>query len=129
MNPFQWIALVIVFLLILLTLMATVRGWISKRETVVWVMVWLAAGITLVWPKLTSIIAKTMGIGRGADLLLYSAVVVMMVGFLMVYVRLRNLRREMTLLVRQLALRDAITNASPSKTTHTSSAESEDSPT
>jgi hypothetical protein len=32
----------------------------------------------------------------------------MMTGFLMVYVRLRRIRREMTLLVRQLAIRDAV---------------------
>ena len=34
------------------------------------------------------------------------SVVVMMIGFMMVYVRLRRLRRDLTLMVRELALRD-----------------------
>ncbi|RME36136.1 MAG: DUF2304 domain-containing protein [Planctomycetota bacterium] len=106
-NPFQVVALTAVAVLFLLTLAAAWRGWISKRDGVLWSIVWVAAAAALIFPKLTSIIARALGIGRGADLLLYCSVVVMMVGFLMVYVRLRRLRRDMTLLVRQLALRDA----------------------
>ena len=48
-----------------------------------------------------------MGIGRGADLVLYCAVVVMMIGFLMTYSRLRHIQRELTLVVRHIAKREA----------------------
>ncbi len=69
--------------------------------------------IAIIRPGVTKIIANALGIGRGADLLLYCTVVAMMVGFLMIYARMRRLRREMTLLVRHLAIRDAKTNAAP----------------
>lgn len=48
-----------------------------------------------------------MGIGRGADLVFYCAVLAIMVRFWMVYIRLRRLRQEITLLVRHLAVREA----------------------
>ena len=65
------------------------------------------AGVAIAWPELTTWAARSLGIRRGADLVLYCAVVVMMVGFLMVYSRLRQVRRDLTLVVRHLALLEA----------------------
>jgi hypothetical protein len=107
LNLFQLIALGVVGCLLVLTILVGWRGWITRRECFTWTMLWLASGFALLFPSVLSAIAKKMGIGRGADLLLYCAVVVMMIGFLMIYVRLRRLRREMTLLVRHLAIREA----------------------
>ena len=59
------------------------------------------------WPEITTKIAHLLGIRRGADLVLYCSVVVMLVGFLVVYIRMRRLQRELTLIVRHLAIRDA----------------------
>jgi hypothetical protein len=67
----------------------------------------LAATLAALWPNATSALARLLGIGRGTDLILYAAVVFMMLGFWMGYVRLTELRREITLLVRREALREA----------------------
>ena len=108
MNLFQTLALVVVGGLFILTLIAALRGWATRREGVLWALVWVAAGVAIIWPEVTTVVARWLGIQRGADLILYCAVVVMMIGFLMIYVRLRHLRRELTLLVRQIAIRDAM---------------------
>ena len=113
MNPFQVVLIIVVALLLIGTLLAVFRGWATKREGVVWALVWLAAGVAVIWPHVTTHVARTLGIGRGTDLLLYCAVVIMMVGFLMVYTRIRRLRREVTLLVRHLAVRDAVIQPPP----------------
>lgn len=115
LNLFQLLVLAVVGGLLVLTVLAAWRGWITRREGVTWSALWLAAGGAVLFPGLVSAMAKGVGIGRGADLLLYCAVVVMMIGFLMIYVRLRRLRREITLLVRHLAIRDAVrgTDAPP----------------
>ena len=112
MNLFQIIAIAVVGLLLALILTAIGRGWTTRREGFGWALVFLAAGMAILWPRVTVVIAKVMGIGRGADLLLYCAVVTMMIGFLMTYSRLQRLRRELTLLVRQLALERAVVNPS-----------------
>ncbi len=108
MTLFQVLAVVVLGCLFVLTVLAMLRGWATRRDAFIWTLVWLAAAIAIVWPQSTVVIARMLGIGRGADLILYCSVVVMLVGFLMVYVRLRRIRREMTLLVRRMALRDAV---------------------
>lgn len=113
MSLFQVFALSVVGCLFVASIIAMWRGWGTLRESLTWALVWLAAAVAIIWPGVTKMIANALGIGRGADLVLYCAVVVMMVGFLMVYVRLRRIRRELTLLVRHLAIRDAVINASP----------------
>ena len=112
MNLFQVIALLVVALLLIVTLTAMFRGWATRREGLLWTFVWLATCVAIAWPEVTKKVANALGIGRGADLVLYSAVVVMLVGFVTVYVRLRRIQRELTLIVRHLAIRDAVKTTS-----------------
>lgn len=107
LSPFQILALAVLLALFILTAIGGLRRWIGRGEASLWSAVWLAAGLAVLWPDATTRIAKAVGIKRGADLVLYCGLVVMMVGFLMTYVRLRRLRREVTLLTRHLAIRDA----------------------
>ncbi|MBU0717710.1 MAG: DUF2304 domain-containing protein [Planctomycetes bacterium] len=113
MSTFQVLALGFLACLIVGTVVAMVKRSGVHRDNLLWLLLWVLAGLAIAWPDLTAIVAAALGIGRGADLVLYCAVVVMMVGFLMVYVRLRRLRRDLTLLVRHLALRDATATAGP----------------
>lgn len=112
MNLFQILALAVVGVLIVVSLTAVFRSSVSRRDAVLWTLVWLVAGVAIVRPGLTKVLAKALGIGRGADLLLYCAVVVMMIGFLMTYSRLRRTQRELTLVVRHIAMREVVVNSS-----------------
>lgn len=107
MSPFQIILLTLIAALFAGSVLALVRGWFGRREGLIWLAIWLAAGVAVLWPEVTSIIARQLGIGRGADLVFYCAVVVMLCGIWMLYIRLRRVRREITLLVRHVALLEA----------------------
>ncbi len=113
MNLFQILALAVVAGLLALSLAAMARGWATRKEGLLWAFVWLCAGAAIARPDLTTLFAQALGIRRGADLVLYCAVIVMLVGFFMVYARLRRLRRDLTLLSRHLAIRDAAPTPSP----------------
>lgn len=89
------------------TVAGAVRRTFSRRVGAFWSLVWLAMIVAVIDPSRITRIARALGIGRGADLLLYVSVVVMLVGFVMVYARLHRLRRDVTLLVRELAVRGA----------------------
>ena len=115
MTPFQIVALTLIAILLVATVVSTFRGIATRREGVLWSSVWLAAGIAIAQPRIIAVVARALGIGRGADLLLYCAVVVMLIGFLMVYTRLRRLRRDMTLITRHLAIQNAIDNRQPTR--------------
>ncbi|MHC4946687.1 MAG: DUF2304 family protein [Planctomycetota bacterium] len=107
MSIFQVLLLAVVAVLGLLAVVSLARGWSTWREGVVWLAVVAAAAVAVTWPDLTTRIAREVGIRRGADLVLYCSVVVMTTGFLMLYARLRHLRREITLLVRHVAIIEA----------------------
>jgi len=113
MNLFQILAVAVVTGLLALSIVAMVRGWATRREGLVWAFVWLCTGVAIARPDLTVLVAGVLGIGRGADLVLYCAVIVMLIGFFMVYARLRRLRRDLTLLSRHLAIRDAAPTPPP----------------
>lgn len=107
MNNFQIVILVLFPCFALLSVLAMLRGWISRRECLVATLVSLGVCIATSWPELTSVLAKHFGIGRGADLLIYCVTVTTLVGFWMVYLRLRAVQRQLTLLVRHIAIREA----------------------
>ena len=83
------------------------RGRSRPRTALPWTVLWAAAAVAFAWPESTAIVARRLGVDRGADLISYVSVLAMLAGFFWVSVRLRNLNREITLLVRQLALSNA----------------------
>lgn len=113
LNSFQILLLVVLALLLGGSVVAMLRGWATRREGTVWVVLCVAAAVATIWPKLTGRVADALGIGRGADLVFYCAVVVMMIGFWATYMRLRYLRRDLTLLVRHIAILQAEENQHP----------------
>lgn len=107
MTSFQWIAFVVLGISFTVTLALTVRRRIGPRVGFAWGLLWIAAAIAIARPELTATIAHALGIGRGADLVLYFAILGMVFGFFMVYVRLRRIESDLTRIVRELALRSA----------------------
>ena len=107
MNVFQGLVLMLFSLLAALTLSAAVRGLTRKRIAVMWLSIWTLGALAIIWPRSTMLVARWLGIGRGADLLLYSSVLLMLVGFFYIYTRFRRMDHAITLLVRQLAIERA----------------------
>lgn len=107
LNPFQLILLVAICALLLASIVALIKGWFGRREGLLWLAVWLSAAVAVLWPDITSHIARSLGIGRGADLVFYCAILVLVSGIWMLYIRLRRVRREITLLVRHVAILEA----------------------
>ena len=108
MNVFQYLVVALMLLLSVATLRSATRGGIRKRIAIFWLMVWFGAGTIALWPRSTMLVARALGIGRGADLVLYCTAFATLVGFFYIYVRFRRLDRSMTLLVRQIAVERAL---------------------
>ncbi len=79
---------------------------VSRREALAWSGVWIAAAIVIIRPEISSMIANTVGIGRGADLAVYLAVVVLLILTFNLYVQHHRLQRDITELVKKEALKD-----------------------
>ena len=115
MTAFQAILLIVVGLLFLASVLAMFQGWATRRAAAVWALLFGLGIPAVIWPDATTRIAQAVGINEGKSLLLYCAVVFMLIGFFMTYMRLRYLRRELTLLVRALAHQNAMAGGSSAK--------------
>lgn len=65
------------------------------------------AVLAVVFPSVVTAVAHLVGIGRGADLLLYGLIVVFAGNSILIQRRHRNTERELTILARQLAILQA----------------------
>jgi small membrane protein len=70
-------------------------------------LVLMAAAVAIAEPELTNQMAHVLGIGRGADLMLYFMAVAVIGAFFYFYQKTRHLEGEITKLVRHLALESA----------------------
>jgi len=68
MNTFQWIATPVLALLFVRAAFRLARGARPRWWLLLSAAIWLAAAVTILVPDLTTDIAHTLGIGRGADL-------------------------------------------------------------
>ncbi|HET7430650.1 MAG TPA: DUF2304 domain-containing protein [Nocardioides sp.] len=103
-----------------------VRGSRRAIHRVVWrgfvVVGLVAAALSVVFPNALTWVAQQVGVGRGADLLLYVLVVAFMLVSVVLFRRLADLERKYVALARAFAVREAQesgpaeTSASPSET-------------
>ena len=108
MIVFQILLISLMAVLLLATLVALWRGWLSRREVFVLSTFWIASGLAVAFPKIIYKTARAVGIENGTNLVLYGLFVATAIGFFIVYARMRRMGREITLLVREVAIRDAV---------------------
>ena len=75
-------------------------------EGLLWSLLW-TGGTVLVWrPEATNLVAQAFGIGRGADFVLYVAVISLFFCFFLLALAVDRLGRQITKLVQHQALDD-----------------------
>ena len=80
----------------------------SRLATRLFVLAQLMIGVVMVlFPELANCVAALVGVGRGADLMLYLLVLAVYAGALLVLAKFRRLERQITELTRKIALYDA----------------------
>ena len=107
MTPFQWILVGAISALAAVAVLAIVKGKVGRVAGAAWIVVLLVGLLAAIDPDRVTKIANAVGINRGADLVLYLLALAVFWGFLLVYIRLRRVRRELTLVVRRLAVMEA----------------------
>jgi small membrane protein len=66
------------------------------------------AWFSILLPEYTTVVANLLGVGRGADLILYIFGIFTLFALIILYTHVRTLSLQMTAVIRQLAIRDAI---------------------
>lgn len=94
-------------------LWALSRAYLRWREKTVsagallfWFGIWSAAIYTVFYPDFTTFVAQVLGIGRGADVVIYGSVIILFYLVFRLHVLLEDIRHDITRLVRDIALQE-----------------------
>ncbi|MFV0407811.1 MAG: DUF2304 domain-containing protein [Propioniciclava sp.] len=105
----MWIQLLVILVIAwVIWFVARQRGTVISALKKIGILVLaLVAVISVLWPAVTTQVAGWLGIGRGADLLLYAVTAAFVVYALTQYTRAQSNRRTLHQLARRVALLDA----------------------
>ena len=92
---------------LLLAVLALLRKGNKPRLRIVWFSIWLASAAMIAFPNSTSAIAHALGIGRGADLVLYGLALTTIWFIAHTKERQWAMERSITALTREIAIRSA----------------------
>ncbi len=105
--------MLIQILLIVFLLFATSRALLQLRQKnltvgsfLFWGTIFIAAIIGVLNPKVTSYVANALGIGRGADVVVYFSIVILFYLIFRLTIALEEIRYEITDIIREIALKD-----------------------
>ncbi len=97
----------------------TLRQYQAQKVSVywftVWALFWIGVCAVAISPQTTDIVADWVGVERGADLIVYISIIILYYAMYRVLMRLERQNRELTDLVRSLAVSEV---KSPQKNGH-----------
>ncbi len=102
---------IVVTLGVLLLVLPSIYSSYKKKSltpfgAALWILFWIA-GLILIWfPHLIDLIGSNLGVGRSIDAFVYIGIVYLLYVSLNQKIKLNEIKREITLLNRKLALKE-----------------------
>jgi len=96
---------------VLYTLIKTVSRYKNKELSVkmffLWIFFWLVSLVVVLSPSVADLAAYSVGIGRGADLVIYISLALLFFFFFHLLVKIEKINRDITKLTRKISLFEA----------------------
>lgn len=100
----QFVLLAVIALMLLHAISQQRRKEIGPLQLVVWLAVWAGGAIVVLFPDFSTVVANKLGVGRGADLVMYVSIPVLFYSVFRLRIRTERLSRDLTDVTRALAL-------------------------
>ena len=100
----QILLAIIIGLIIIRLFLELKKNEISLLTFSIWLVFWLGALAISLFPNLSSILARLLGIGRGADLIIYFSLILIFYFIFSFEVRVRGIDQKIDQVVRALSL-------------------------
>ncbi|OGY51237.1 MAG: hypothetical protein A3J59_02670 [Candidatus Buchananbacteria bacterium RIFCSPHIGHO2_02_FULL_56_16] len=88
-------------------------GDVTSRELTVWLIFWFLVGAATLAPQKTDVVARWVGVERGADLLVYLSIMALFFIVFKIVVRLEKIDKDLTIIVRHAALNGGKPSSEP----------------
>lgn len=104
MSIIQVLIIVFALFAITRTILQFKRGAVTRTWLFFWILFWVLAGIVATLPQTADTVARLVGVGRGADVVIYLSLVVIFYLIFRLYVKIEQVEGEITRLVRKLSM-------------------------
>lgn len=104
MRPIQFFLIAFVLFALAKVIQKYTQRGMPLLHFLSWVLVWAAAAIIISFPDTTSFLAHVLGIGRGADLILYIGLLIAFYLIFRIHLTLDRLEQDITEVIRVIAL-------------------------
>lgn len=82
------------------------KGSLGLKQFALWTVLWAAIVAVVLRPDLASEAARRLGVGRGADVVVYLSIAALFYLQFRLFARVEDQERQITRLARELALKD-----------------------
>jgi len=104
MSIVQVILIVFIIFAVSRAILRLRQGNLTALGFAFWMSIWILALIGVVFPEISTDIAKFLGIGRGVDVIIYLSIMVLYYLVFRIYIIIEDLRQEITKLVSSLSI-------------------------
>lgn len=80
------------------------QGALSRLGAFLWSALWIAAIVVVLRPEVATFFASLVGVGRGADAVIYVSIIALFYLVFRIFLRLDKLDRDLTVLVRKVSV-------------------------
>ena len=113
--PLQIIVSIFVILIVFRLTKKFKDSALKTSEFLGWLAIWIVVLVVFWLPQTTSYLAILFGIGRGVDLAVYVAILIIFYLIFRLYLKIDKQQREITKIIRYLALKDDDQNTDDKK--------------
>jgi len=101
------IILILIIAIIIFRLVAKLKSReVSVKQFIGWLVIWLVAIVIVIWPELTVLVANSVGVGRGSDLVIYLAIIFLFYTIFRLLMRIEKMEKNLTKLVQNDAIKN-----------------------
>lgn len=104
MELIQIIGLIISIFAISRVILQIRKNTMTIESALFWIFIWLAVILLVVFPSTLGHLANITGVGRGVDVIIYLSIIVLFYMVYRNYIKMENMEREITKLVREIAI-------------------------
>ena len=115
MEPFQYAVIVFFLFASTVAFLQYRQKKISMAAFLFWECIWIAALLFALFAEYISFLSRVLGIGRIVDVAIYLSIAVLFYLIFRIYLKIELLEREMTVLIRSIAVVEAKAPASKRK--------------
>lgn len=76
---------------------------ISFLSLIIWLIFWVLVAVVVIWPESANRLADILGVGRGADAIVYFALLAIFYFIFRILIKFEQIEREIATLVRKIS--------------------------